>query len=473
MEKTGAKKRLLCRLCSAKRNLISLFKSSDFTYRCNIKKLISQAVSIQYEEGDGLKYVCCSCVIRSYNCYVFKVKCLENEHKLKNSFPLSKENNLPSLEVLRKSVEWLYNKSLGENDSELSTSSKEKESSNSPNSTPSSVVKINGTVEIGNSTDTTNESPRTVNTKASTPVTVDESVQTIPPKTFNVGVWAYHPPLSSCNKANKSTQTVNSKASSPVLVDESVQTIPPKTFNVGVSAYHPPLSCNKGNKSTQTKRVSAKSVSVACNIANCDILTTQNPAQLKQADGKEVFKSTQNKDNLFHDRKMESDESESSDIEQAVASNRKRKHKSTINNSAANKLLKTDCHSNPKKSSNVDTKCLEIEINEQITLEPLDIKSEPLSPAAVMSCSSFAPAENSLQFTRKVEYLRNCKECGTVLHTKADSHQHRKTHMKCYLCKKRFPSIKKAKEHMNSSCIRNICSKDPIISLEKLKETMI
>ncbi|CAH1113597.1 unnamed protein product [Psylliodes chrysocephalus] len=141
--------------------------------------------------------------------------------------------------------------------------------------------------------------------------------------------------------------------------------------------------------------------------------------------------------------------------------------------SSVYKLLNVDC----QKSDLLEVKVEQdspnlINLDTSIVLKssPVSYDNEP-SPNNEPSLNDDSPNSSGLlQTTGKVEYLRTCPECGRIIHTKNELVEHRKSHMKCYLCKKRFKSIKKTKEHMNSDCIRKLDSTNPVITLMKIED---
>nr|XP_023021471.1 uncharacterized protein LOC111509859 isoform X1 [Leptinotarsa decemlineata] len=74
-----------------------------------------------------------------------------------------------------------------------------------------------------------------------------------------------------------------------------------------------------------------------------------------------------------------------------------------------------------------------------------------------------------LAVTNKVQYVKICRECDHTMYSKHEAAVHKKSHMRCSLCKKKFTSIIKAKEHFRSKCDKKMTTMSPVVYLNKME----
>ncbi|KAG5879362.1 hypothetical protein JTB14_030991 [Gonioctena quinquepunctata] len=74
-----------------------------------------------------------------------------------------------------------------------------------------------------------------------------------------------------------------------------------------------------------------------------------------------------------------------------------------------------------------------------------------------------------LTVKNRVQHVRICRECDRTMYSKQELKAHRKSHMRCPLCKKKFTSITKAKLHFSLECDQKMSTLRPVVELSRFE----
>lgn len=105
-------------------------------------------------------------------------------------------------------------------------------------------------------------------------------------------------------------------------------------------------------------------------------------------------------------------------------------------------------------------------------INSLDISLSPNknSPSSPVSSVTSPISISLLTEKRRSRNVIVCKQCHQVLYTKASYNLHKKVHMVCSFCKRKFFSMKRANRHIENDCeIKKIVSAQPFVQLPRLE----
>lgn len=105
-------------------------------------------------------------------------------------------------------------------------------------------------------------------------------------------------------------------------------------------------------------------------------------------------------------------------------------------------------------------------------INSLDITSSPTKSNlfSPISAESSPLSTSSLTLKLRSRNVIVCKHCHQILYSKLSYNLHKKVHMKCSFCKKRFFSIKSANRHTENDCeIKKMMSVQPVVCLYRLE----
>ncbi|KAJ8924500.1 hypothetical protein NQ315_007297 [Exocentrus adspersus] len=404
-----------CRLCSSNSALISLFNGKCRRNRDYIRKLVEVTTGIKFQKEDTFNCICYPCTVQVYNFYIFKTRSVENEAILESHIDKLKKSKPNKFEIL--GLDDIVLPKVEELQGVLVPWLEDKRKYCETIDTNQDGVANQNSISNGNC-NTNNR-----DTRIDTLQTSDFSVQC-------------------CLSKITSHKGVQSK---PDISHKAIQS---DAKNMSHKCLQSDLLNHTINKYTQCIIPQTET----CTQTNC-IITKCSKTQCYL-----LPNNVREKPNLRN--RDSSTQISSISLE-----------KSTQYNICGENCTRTDC------------KChLLLDIKQELVplsplllspLQGLDVGVIPNKSKTHVSpippCIS-PMSSNLLTVRNRSHSVIICQICDQAFYSKPSYKLHRKSHMVCNFCKKKFISVKRTKWHLQYDCeVKKLLNVEPVVRLMRLE----
>ncbi|XP_066142929.1 uncharacterized protein [Euwallacea fornicatus] len=491
-----------CRLCMATKNLLSMFAGKRRKQREFLRKIIFEILNIKIEETDQIVAVCFNCLVDVTNFYDFKLRTLQNQDNLEVTLftpPLRKKRftSCPLEEVASPNIDstldifhWLslkwvslFKEKVDQNISKL----------------------INREVHVVPACSDRYSQCELTQMKSAESQTISASIRTVNIQTDLISL------TENCSQ----TDVVKLKMNTVSTQTHNHKHLKSKCLQTDFKELNTHLRTEK-LKSTEYTDLNAVvgQISLCKNLTslndnmtlNCCIPTVPSIGKinkkcqvepLKELPCKEVMhqavqtynvilinKSTQySAKGLLPSLQFSRDKSSLRKHNKHISTGENLGDSSTTDVTVKSTGTQCDFYDYLGKVYNKLTsppkEDFQIEIKEEkfyplghLTIDMSPLKTEMLSPT---------PSDLLQVKINKSTPVKICHYCDNISYSKSETLTHRKTHMQCHICKKRFASIRATQLHVK------ICKLDlvhtpkelknyglsPVVSLKKLEDQLV
>ncbi|XP_066262405.1 uncharacterized protein [Euwallacea similis] len=484
-----------CRLCMATKNLLSMFTGKCRKPREFLRKIIFEMLNIKIEQTDQIMAVCFNCLVDVTSFYDFKLRCLQNQDNLEAALytPPLRKQRLTSCPL---------------------------EKLSSPG--------IDSTLDIFHWLSLKRVSLTNENAAQNISKLIDKGVQVFP---------AYSDGYSQCDQTQ--TKSAESQTLFTSIREVSVQTdsisltgnctqtdmVQWKTKTLGIQTHNHKHMKNRrlqtdfSELNTRSGTEKLKSTDrMALNDSQINQYKKQRPLNdkitfncsipivlgvekvdkecqvelLRELPSKEIMYQSVQTDNVKLINKSTQycakNTFPSLQLSRDKSFLRKRNENLTDSSTYTNVIVKStgiQCDFYDylgqvyNKLTSPPNEDFQIEVKEEkfyplghLTIATSPLKTEILSPTS----------SDLLQVkTNKSRPVKICHYCDKVSYSKSETLTHRKTHMQCHICKKKFASIRATQFHVDSCKLDLVYTPrelenyrwSPVVSLKKLEDQLV